>query len=208
MSDFVYSHVPGDGVSGVTLVLLHGTGGDEKDLLPLGRMLLPGATLLSPRGKVLEGGMPRYFRRLRENVFDLLDLRFRTNELADFLGQFEGPLVAVGYSNGANIAASTMLLRPEIFAGAVLLRARVPIEPDRAPDLSGKSALVSGGRRDTIISPQGAVELAQVLRQYGADVTLNQENAGHELTAGELEIARAWVGEFAAGLRERSSVAS
>ena len=147
MSDFVYSHIPGDGSTGVTLVLLHGTGGDEKDLLPLGRSLLPGATLLSPRGKVLEDGMPRYFRRLRENVFDLLDLRFRTNELADFLARFEGPLIAVGYSNGASIAASTLLLRPEIFAGAVLLRARVPIAPDVAPDLSGKSVLVSGGRR-------------------------------------------------------------
>ena len=207
MSDFVYSHIPGNEATGVTLVLLHGTGGDEKDLLPLGKKLLPGATLLSPRGKVLEDGMPRYFRRLRENVFDLLDLRFRTNELADFLARFEGPRIAVGYSNGANIAASTLLLRPEIFAGAVLWRARVPIEPDVAPDLSGKSVLVSGGRRDPIISPQGAVELAQTLRGYGADVTLNQENAGHELTAAELERSRDWVGKFAAGLRERTSVA-
>jgi predicted esterase len=206
MPDFVYSHIPGDDAAGVTLVLLHGTGGDEKDLLPLGRMLLPGATLLSPRGKVLENGMPRYFRRLRENVFDLIDLRFRTNELADFLTQFEGPLVAVGYSNGANIAASTLLLRPEIFGGAVLLRARLPIEPDQAPDLSGKSVLVVSGRRDTIISPQGAVELAGTLRRYGAAVTLHEENAGHELTAAELEVARGWIAKFAAGQRERSAV--
>ena len=206
MSDFEYSHIPGDNATGVTLVLLHGTGGDEKDLLPLGRMLLPGASLLSPRGKVLEDGMPRYFRRLRENVFDLLDLRFRTNELADFLAGFEGPLIAVGYSNGANIAASTLLLRPEIFAGAVLLRARVPLEPDHAPDLSRKSVLVAGGLRDTIISPQGARELARTLRHYGADVTLHEENAGHELTAAELEFAREWVGKLAAGLRERPVV--
>jgi predicted esterase len=206
MPDFVYSHIPGDGAAGVTLVLLHGTGGDENDLLPLGKMLLPGATLVSPRGKVLEGGMPRYFRRLRENVFDLLDLRFRTNELADFLARFEGPLIAVGYSNGANIAASTLLLRPEIFAGAVLLRARVPIEPDLAPDLSGKPVLVSGGRRDLIISPEGAVELARTLRGYEAEVTLNQENAGHELTAHELELAREWVGKVATDLRDRAVV--
>ena len=207
MTDFVYSYAPGSHPAGVTLVLLHGTGGDENDLLPLGKMLLPGATLLSPRGKVLEDGMPRYFRRLREGVFDLLDVRYRTHELADFLAQFPGPLVAVGYSNGANIAASTLLLRPETFAGAVLFRARIPLEPDEPPELAGKSVLVSAGRQDTITSPEGAADLAQALRRYGADVTLHWENAGHALQSAELEVAGQWTQRFAAGMRASATVA-
>src|SRR6186997_2036988 len=139
--DFIHEFLAGS--SNRTLLLLHGTGGNERDLLPLGRELDPNAALLSPRGKILENGMPRFFRRLAEGVFDLEDLKFRTNELADFVtaaAQHYGftldNLVAVGYSNGANIAASMLLLRPEILHRAVLFRAMVPLIPDALPELS------------------------------------------------------------------------
>src|SRR5437868_14836991 len=133
--DFIHEFIPGD--SPRTLLLLHGTGGNERDLIPLGRELDAKAALLSPRGKVLENGMPRFFRRLAEGVFDLEDLRYRTNELADFVmaaGQHYGfasnQLIAVGYSNGANIAASVLLLRPEIMRRVILFRAMVHLYPE------------------------------------------------------------------------------
>ena len=123
-----------------TLLVLHGTGGDEHDLLPLGRAIAPGATLLSPRGKVLEHGKPRFFRRLAEGVFDVDDLKRRAAELGDFVGAAAAPygfdtsrLTAVGFSNGANIASALLLLRPEVLSRAVLFRAMVPLEPDPLP---------------------------------------------------------------------------
>src|SRR6476661_7277138 len=139
--DFIHEFVPGS--SNRTLLLLHGTGGNERDLIALGRELDPNAGLLSPRGKVLENGMPRFFRRLAEGVFDLEDLKHRTNELADFVteaaqhyGFATDQLVAVGYSNGANIAASMLLLRPEVLSAAALFRAIVPLYPETPPSLS------------------------------------------------------------------------
>ena len=192
MSDFVHRYIHSDLDTGVMLVLLHGTGGDENDLVPLGRRLLPGANLLSVRGKVLENGMPRYFRRLSEGIFDEQDLRFRTNELADFLHQFHGPFVAVGYSNGANIAASILLLRPDVFDAAILFRAMVPLSPEQPPDLSGKQVYLSSGKEDPIIPPDNTSRLADMLKNYGADVTLHWEDAGHNLTESEIEAAQAW----------------
>jgi phospholipase/carboxylesterase/glyoxalase family protein len=135
--EFVHRFIPArERERGLTLLLLHGTGGDETDLLPLGEALAPGAALLSPRGKVRENGMPRFFRRVSEGVFDLEDLRFRTHELADFVAEAAAAygfdptrVVAVGYSNGANIAASIVLLRPQTFAGAILFRPMVPLVP-------------------------------------------------------------------------------
>src|SRR5437870_4937319 len=139
--DFIHEFISGS--SNRTLLLLHGTGGNERDLIPLGRELDPTAALLSPRGKVLENGMPRFFRRLAEGVFDLEDLKNRTNELADFVaaaaqhyGFAPEKVVAAGYSNGANIAASTLLLRPEILSAAILFRAMVPLVPDKQLNLS------------------------------------------------------------------------
>src|SRR4029077_1658625 len=139
--DFLHEFVPG--TSERTLLLLHGTGGNERDLIPLGRELDPNASLLSPRGKVLENGMPRFFRRLAEGVFDLEDLKERTHELADFVVSAAAHykidiknITAVGYSNGANIAASMLLLRPEILPAAVLFRAMVPLTPKTQPNLS------------------------------------------------------------------------
>ena len=190
--DFIHDFVPGS--SSRTLLLLHGTGGNERDLIPLGRELDPNAALLSPRGKVLENGMPRFFRRLAEGVFDLEDLKYRTNELADFVtaaaqhyGFATDQLVAVGYSNGANIAASMLLLRPEIMHRAILFRAMVPLIPDTLPDLSSVRVWIGAGDQDPIIPPSEAQRLVELLRRAGADVTIRFFNAGHGLTNDDLE---------------------
>ncbi len=192
MSDFVHRSIPGEMP---TVVLLHGTGGDENDLVSLGQMVTPGSALLGIRGKVLENGAPRFFRRHREGVFDLEDLRFRTNELADFLAQQPKPLVALGYSNGANIAASMLLLRPEVVSAAILFRAMVPLVPDSPPDLKGKSVFMGTGIHDPIIPLDSAERLAALLKEYGADLTMKVVNAGHGLAKAEVEAARAWFGE-------------
>jgi phospholipase/carboxylesterase len=196
--DFVHTFVPGR--SERTLLLLHGTGGNENDLIPLGRALDPGANLLSPRGKVPENGMPRFFRRLAEGIFDEEDLIRRTHELAEFIEQASTKyslnrqnLYAVGYSNGANIAGSLLLLRPETLAGAVLLRPMVPIVPEPLPDLKGVQVLVVSGRYDPIIPADEALQLVTMLRNAGAEVSVSLENAGHGLTETTMEIARRWL---------------
>jgi predicted esterase len=198
ISDFIHEFVPG--TSNRTLLLLHGTGGNERDLIPLGRELDPNAALLSPRGKVLENGMPRFFRRLAEGVFDLEDLKHRTNELADFVAaaaQHDGfatdQLVAVGYSNGANIAASMLLLRAEIMQTAILFRAMVPLIPDTLPDLSSVHVWIGAGDQDPIIPPSEAQSLVELLRRAKADVTIRFFNAGHGLTNGDVVTARDWL---------------
>jgi phospholipase/carboxylesterase len=201
LAGFAHNYLPGDREgSGVTLLLLHGTGGNEDDLIPLGQQLLPGAAILSPRGKVSEHGAPRFFRRLAEGVFDHEDLLLRTHELADFVDQAADQygfdrqkLVAVGYSNGANIAASLMLLHPGLLRAAVLLRAMVPFEPEEKPDLSGMPVFLAAGRRDTMISPDNTERLATILQEAGADLDLRWKNVGHPLTYEELEEARDWL---------------
>jgi predicted esterase len=196
--DFLHEFVPGN--SNRTLLLLHGTGGNERDLIPLGRELDPNAPLLSPRGKILEHGMPRFFRRLAEGVFDLEDLKTRTNELADFVTAAArhyklaaDNIVGVGYSNGANIAASMLLLRPEIMRAAILFRAMVPLIPERLPDLSSVPVWIGAGDQDPIISPSDTQRLVDLLRHAGADVTIRFFNAGHGLTSGEVETAGQWL---------------
>ena len=185
--------------AGSTLLLLHGTGGNENDLLPVGRAIAPDAALLSPRGRVLEHGMPRFFRRLAEGVFDMEDLVARTHELADFVAEsakrygFDPKrVVAAGFSNGANIAASMMLLRPETLAGAVLLRPMVPFEPKTAPDLRGRRALVAAGKADPIVKPENSERLAEILRAAGAEVSLHWSPGGHTLDRADLTAAAAW----------------
>src|SRR6266480_5783243 len=196
--DFIHEFVPGS--SSRTLLLLHGTGGNERDLIPLGRELDPNAALLSPRGKVLENGMPRFFRRLAEGVFDLEDLKKRTSELADFLaaaaqhyGFASDNVVAVGYSNGANIAASMLLLRPEILRGAILFRAMVPLVPDNLPDLSSVRVWIGAGNQDPIIPTSETQRLVELLRDASADVTIRFFNAGHGLTNDDVTAARGWL---------------
>ncbi len=195
---FVHRFFPGE--SGATLLLLHGTGGDENDLVPLGRELAPAAAILSPRGKVSEYGAARFFRRLAEGVFDHEDLVFRTHELADFIeatseeyGFDLSKLVAVGYSNGANIAASLMLLHPGLLRAAVLFRAMVPFEPEDVPDLSGMPIFLAAGRMDRMIPPENTERLAEILREAGADLDLRWRNTGHALTYEEVAEAKEWL---------------
>lgn len=184
-----------------TLLLLHGTGGNEDDLLPLGRELDPDAQLLSPRGKILEGGrMPRFFRRLAEGVFDIEDLKFRTKELAEFVekasriyGFDARNVIAVGYSNGANIAASMLLLKPQTLSEAILFRAMVPLVPESLPNLSGKRIFMSSGLRDPIATREEAGKLSGLLRQARAVVDLQWQNSGHELTQKDIDAAKQWL---------------
>lgn len=197
---FVHRFVPAESGSRVTLLVLHGTGGDENDLLPLARELLPGAAALSPRGKVLERGMPRFFRRLAEGVFDLEDLAVRTDELATFVddaakhyGFDRSQVIALGFSNGANIAASMLLKLGPVLRGALLLSPMLPFEPSAPVDLSAVSAFVGAGQADTMIPPDQARRLIEVLRAAGADVTEHWHPSGHTITHEELRAARAWL---------------
>jgi phospholipase/carboxylesterase len=197
--DFTHEYIAGS--SPRTLLLLHGTGGSERDLLPFGRALDPAASLLSPRGKILEHGTtPRFFRRLAEGVFDVPDLIHRTHELADFseaaaahYGFDSRKLIAVGYSNGANIAASVLLLRPKAFGGAALLRAMVPLVPETLPDLAGTAVLVLGGKHDPIVLPENTRELIGLLQRAGGQVTAQFEEAGHGLTAQTAALTKQWL---------------
>ncbi len=183
------------------LLLLHGTGGDENDLLPLGEALLPGAPRLSPRGKVLENGMPRFFRRLAEGVFDLEDLRMRTHELADFVAAAGTAYdlggrkpVAVGFSNGANIAASLLLLRPGTLGGALLIRPMVPLVPEALPDLGGVPVQINAGQVDPLVPPPQSEALATLLTDAGASVKLRWIAGGHALTREDLDAGKEWFG--------------
>ena len=184
-----------------TFLLLHGTGGNEQDLIPLAYELDKRAAILSPRGKVLENGItPRFFRRLAEGVFDLEDLKFRTNELADFIIDASKTydfdlqhVIAVGYSNGANIAASMLLLRPEILSSAILFRAMVPLVPERLADLTNKHIFMSSGLYDPIVSRQEAENLFGLFKKAGANVSLSWQKSGHELKMDEIQKAREWL---------------
>lgn len=199
--DFTHRFIPAPQIPPARiLLLLHGTGGNENDLIPLGRELDPAAAVLSPRGNVLENGMPRFFRRLAEGVFDEEDVIRRAHELADFIEasakryEFDlGRLTAVGYSNGANIAAAVLLLRPGVISRAVLLRAMVPLTPETMPDLAGTSVLISSGEHDPIVPVENAKRLAGLLRNAGAEVTQNIEKAGHQLTSADIEAAKDWL---------------
>lgn len=198
IQSFVHRFEPAGAPDRPPLLLLHGTGGDETDLLPLGRMLAPGAALLSPRGPVLENGMPRFFRRLAEGVFDEADLRRRAADLAAFVGAaretygLPAPL-AVGFSNGANIAAAMLLLHPEVLAGALLIRAMVPLAEPPAADLAGRPVLILSGSLDPIVPAQNAARLAAQLGAAGAAVTHEVLPAGHGLTQADLARAQAWL---------------
>ena len=197
---FAHRFLPGEDDSGATLLVLHGTGGNEEDLIPLGQELAPGTAILSPRGKILEFGAPRFFRRLAEGVFDHEDLVFRTHELAEFVeaaseeyGFDKRKLVAAGYSNGANIAGSLILLHPGLLRAAVLLRAMVPFEPEVTPDLSGMPVFMASGRRDQMIPPDNSQRLADILSEAGADVDLRWRDTGHGLTYEEVAEAKEWL---------------
>lgn len=199
---FVHRFEPG--TTGTTLLLLHGTGADENDLIPLGRAVAPGAALLSPRGQVLENGMPRFFRRLAMGVFDLEDLKTRTEDLAGFVeraaAHYEIDLtrtILLGYSNGANIGASLLLSRPGLVRAAALLHAMVPFRPDETPALAGTRVLITGGEQDPMIPLDQTHELADILKAGGAEVELSLEPGGHQLTNAEVEKVAGWVRRIA-----------
>ncbi len=196
---YVHRYVPPEHESAGTLLVLHGTGGDENDLLPLGPMLAPGWAVLSPRGPVLEHGMPRFFRRVSEGVFDLEDLARRTDDLSAFLGDaarayhFDARrVVAAGFSNGANIAASVLLAHPGALRGAMLFAPMVPFEPAVLPDLRGTVVFVGAGTRDAVAPPLQVERLVALLRNAGADVTLEWHEGGHELNAPLARAAKDW----------------
>ncbi len=199
--DLSFEHVYAAGTSPWTLLLLHGTGGDERDLVPLGRQLLPGATLLSPRGQVSEAGMPRFFARLAVGRLDVPDLLARTDDLAAFVhdatDRYEldaARIVAVGLSNGANIAVSLLFRHPGLLRGAVLLRPMLPYEPETALSLDSTDVQIAAGEGDPFSSPEQSRLLAEVLAAGGATVAINTEpGAGHSLTQGDLLRAAQWL---------------
>lgn len=198
--DFIHHFEPAPGESAETLLLLHGTGGSENDLLSLGRKLRPSAALLSPRGKVSERGAPRFFRRIAEGVLDLEDWRTRSADLAAFVAaqcaqHHRNPenLIALGYSNGANIAQGLLLLHPDTLAGAILLRPMFVTDPKPRKALAGKKLLILSGRHDPLMQ---SGEPEKLLRQYdalGADVTLQMLDASHAPITEDLELARTWL---------------
>jgi predicted esterase len=199
---FVHRFVPPASPGVPTLLLLHGTGGDEDDLIQLGTLLLPGAAMLSPRGKVLEHGAPRWFRRLALGVFDEADLIRRTRELSTFVGAAAAAyeldpkrIIAVGFSNGANIAASMFLLHPGVLRAGVLLRAMVPFEPETLPDLSGVPIYIASGRFDPMIPAANAERLAAMFEEAGAEVRLAWDDQGHNLAPDEVDAARRWLAQ-------------
>jgi phospholipase/carboxylesterase len=196
---FTHRFVPAETPGKTPLLLLHGTGGSEDDLIPLGLQLSPGAALLSPRGRVNENGMARFFKRRGEGVFDIEDLYAQTDALADFLTdarehyQLTKP-IAVGYSNGANMAWSLLLQRPDALAGAILLRSMMPFEPAHNAKLGGIPVLVLNGRNDPIVPPEISERLVSALRNAGAHVQHELLPAGHQLTRQDLAMAAEWVG--------------
>lgn len=185
-----------------TLLVLHGTGGDENDLVPIARSLAPEASVLSPRGKVLEAGAPRFFARAAPGVFDANEIRGRAAELAEWIRSVAAEykldpakIFAFGYSNGANIASSLMLLDPGVIAGAVLLRPMIVIEPRELPDLKGAPVLISAGKVDSMTPPGDTEKLARMLTEAGATVDLAMQNAGHDLLPQDFAVAKRWLAE-------------
>lgn len=199
ISDFKHQFVPSsiEAAYAPTLVLFHGTGGNENDLLELGKAVLPHANLLSPRGKVLENGMPRFFRRFAEGVFDEEDIRLRAQELASWIGLaaekygFDSKNIwALGYSNGANIAAALLLLHPKLLAGGVLMHPMVPLVPTESPDLKGKKILITAGKQDNISPAHETQRLSYLLESYGAENELFWHDYGHQLLQEEVTAAQ------------------
>lgn len=207
-NDFGFTHIflnpessnNNDLTKKLTLVLFHGTGGNEEDLIFLGKEIEPNAAILSPRGKVLENGMPRFFRRLAEGIFDLEDLKFRTHDLADFVQKCSlhykfdlNQTIAVGFSNGANIAASMLLLRPGLLQGAILFRAMVPLIPNPLPNLSNKKILLAAGLSDPIVSRAETDNLFRLFQKTNANIMLKWQQSSHNLIQEDVLVARKWI---------------
>lgn len=195
---FIHRFVPGE-ESADTLLVLHGTGGNENDLIGIGQAIAPGAAILSPRGNVLENGAPRFFKRIAEGVFDPKEVRSRAEELARFVRAAAityrldaSRIFALGYSNGANVASTVMLIEPGVIQGAVLLRPMVVYEPTEKIELTGSSLFISAGRMDAIVPTDSVERLADMFRAANADVTLKWQVSGHNLVPGEIREAVDW----------------
>ena len=195
---FIHRFVPGE-ESADTLLVLHGTGGNENDLIGVGQAIAPGAAILSPRGNVLENGAPRFFKRLAEGVFDPKEVRARAEELAKFIRGAaityrldSSRIFALGYSNGANVASTVMLIEPGVIQGSILLRPMVVYEPPEKRDLSGSSVFISAGRMDPIVPTSSVEQLAEMFRSANADVTLKWQISGHNLLPSEIREAADW----------------
>ena len=202
--DFRHVYLPPEPGSndGEIIVALHGTGGNEHDLIPIVRQINPSAAVISPRGNVLENGMPRFFKRIAEGLFDENDVRRNARHLSDFLvdaslryGHTDKNRIALGYSNGANIAAATMFLKPDVFSAAILFRPMMPLKMDRLPDLTCKSIFIATGRDDRVIPAEETRRLIHTLRKAGATVTVVDMAAGHELTTADVEAAHTWLSQ-------------
>lgn len=197
---FVHRFRPATSGSADTLLLLHGTGGNENDLIGIAGTVAPGAAVISPRGNVLESGAPRFFHRLAEGVFDPAEVRSRGEELARFVRAAVASydldparVYALGYSNGANIASTVMLIDPEIILAAILLRPMLVFEPAEKVDLTGKDVLISAGRVDPIVPMESVEKLVGLLQERGADVTVNWQLGGHNLVPSEIKEASEWL---------------
>jgi phospholipase/carboxylesterase len=198
---FVHRFVPTeDSASGETLVVLHGTGGDENDLIGIGQAIAPGAAILSPRGNVLENGAPRFFRRLAEGVFDPKEVRSRAEELARFIRAAvityrldPARVFALGYSNGANVASTVMFVEPGVLQGAILFRPMLVYEPTEKNDLTGSAVFISAGRMDPIVPTASVERLAELFELAHAEVTLKWQMVGHNLVPSEVSEAADWL---------------
>lgn len=197
---FRYLYQPPAGAASYSLLLLHGTGGDEHDMVPLAEAILPGAGFISPRGQVIENGAPRFFRRFAEGVLDVKDWRERSEALADFVASIcaeheisPKTLLAVGYSNGANIAQGLLLLRPEVLGGAILLRPMFITDDVSVKDLGGRPIWLLGGSHDPIIPADSLPQIAQQLDQRGAHVTAKTVQASHGLVQDDIVLTRQWL---------------
>lgn len=198
---FIHRFVPTEeSSSGETLIVLHGTGGDENDLIGIGQAIAPGAAILSPRGNVSENGAPRFFKRLAEGVFDPKEVRSRGQELAGFIRAAiarysldPARIYALGYSNGANIASTVMFIEPELLQGSILFRPMLVFEPEQQRDLSGTSLFLSAGRMDPIVPASSVERLVEILERSHADVTLKWQLAGHNLVPSEVREAGEWL---------------
>jgi phospholipase/carboxylesterase len=198
---FIHRFLPAsDPGSRETLLVLHGTGGDENDLVGIAQSIAPGAAILSPRGNVLENGAPRFFKRLAEGVFDPVEVRTRGEELAEFIRAAitkyaldAAHIFAFGFSNGANIASTVMFIEPELLQGSILFRPMVVFEPADIPDLSGKYVLISSGRMDPIVPTDNVKRLVEMFQSSGAEVSLNWQAGGHRLSPSEVREAAEWL---------------
>lgn len=199
--DFIHRYrPPTDPACPDTILVLHGTGGNEDDLVGIAQTVAPGAAVISPRGKVLEGGAPRFFRRLAEGVFEPAEVRARAEELAAFVraatGRYEldpRRVFALGYSNGANIASSVMLIDPDVIRAAILLRPMLVFEPPEENDLTGAAVFISAGRVDPIVPTASVEKLVTLFQARGAEVSLKWQLGGHNLVPSEMKEAEEWL---------------